>query len=140
MGFYPYSKSNHIVRFLCLLQKLLTMWNLWWVSCLFSLPKVCLLFELLFLPKICKILSVWHMIHPQHGCTKYYTCQVFNRITECDCVWRISWWIIGVSESLVEIHSFSSKHQVNWVQPQLCLIWNLIFKVYLTNPYAWNFI
>ena len=23
---------------------------------------------------------------------------------------------------------FSDKHQLNWVQPQLCLIWNLIFS------------
>ena len=28
------------------------------------------------------------------------------------------------------------KHQLNWVQPQLCLIWNLFFlKIYSTNPY-----
>ena len=31
---------------------------------------------------------------------------------------------------------FFYKHQVNWVQPQLCLIWNLIFlKIYSTNQY-----
>ena len=79
---------------------------------------------------MCKILSVRHTTHPQHRFTKYYTCQVFNRLTECDCVWRIPWWIIGVRtfEFLIEIHLFSYKHLVNWVQPQLCLIWNLIFS------------
>ena len=31
---------------------------------------------------------------------------------------------------------FFYKHQLNWVQPQLCLIWNLFFlKIYSTNPY-----
>ena len=76
----------------------------------------------------CKILSVCHMIQPQHRFAYYYTCQVFNRITECDYVWRIPWWIIGVIKFLVEIHFFSYKNQLNWVQVQLCLIWNLIFS------------
>ena len=43
-------------------------------------------------------------------------------------VCRIPWWIIGASVFLVEIDFFSYKHQVNWVQPQLYLIWNLIFS------------
>ena len=109
LSFYS-SKANtnvsNIAGFLCLLQKLLATWNLRWVSCRFSLLKLHLDFELLFLPKMCKILSVRHMTHPQHRFTKYYVCQVFNRITECDCVWRIPWWIIRVSEFLVEIHLF----------------------------------
>ena len=127
LGFYLYSKKKHIAGFLCLLQKLLATWNLQWVSCRFSLLKLHLDFELLFLPKMCEILSVRYMTHHQHRFTKYYACQVFNRITECDCVWTIPWWIIGVSEFLVKIHFFSYKHRVNWVQSQLSLIWNLIF-------------
>ena len=107
---------------------MLATWFLWWVSCRFYLPKVHLDFELLFLPKMCKINSVRHMTQPHQRFKKYFTCQVFNRITECDCVWRIPWWIIRVTEFLVEIHLFSYRHQVNWVQPQLCLIWNLILS------------
>ena len=55
----------------------------------FYLPKLHLAFELFFLPKMYKILSVLHMTQPRHRFTKYFTCQVFNRMTECDCVWRI---------------------------------------------------
>ena len=127
MGFYSYSKNNHIAGFLSLLQILLTTWNLRSVLCRFSLLKPYLDLEFLFFPKMCKIFSVRHMNCPQHRFTKHYTCQVCNRIIECDCVWRIPWWMIGVSEFLVKIH-FSYKHQENWVQPQLCLIWNLIFS------------
>ena len=120
--------------FLCLLQKLLAMWNLWWVSCCFSLLKLHLGFELLILPKMCQLFSARHMTHTQHRFTKYYTCQVFNRKTECDYVWRIPRWIIIVSKFLVEVNFFICKHQAKWVQPQLCLLWNLIFSKSTLTP------
>ena len=100
-------------------------------SCPFLLLKLHLDFDLLFLAKMCKIPSVWHVTHAQHLFIKYYTWQVFNGITEYECVWRIPLWVIGVSEFFVEIHFFSYKHQVNWVQLQLCLIWNLIFSKFI---------
>ena len=118
---------SNIAEILCLPQKLLATWNLGWVSWQFSLLKLYLDFELLFLPKISKILIVRHVIHPQHIFTKFYRWQVFNRITEFECISIIPWWMIGVSDFFVEIHFFSYKHQVNWVQLQLCLIWNIIF-------------
>ena len=81
-----------------------------------------------FCPECAKSLAYGIWLTPQRRFTKYYTCQLFNRITECGCVWRISWWIIGVNQFLVQIYFFSYKHQVNRDQPQLCLIWNLIFS------------
>ena len=53
---------------------------------------------------------------------------------KCECEWRIPRWKEGEGEFVVEIHLFFDKHQVNWVQPQLCLIWNFL-KTYSSNPY-----
>ena len=87
-----------------------------------SLLKLHLYFELLFLPKMWEILTVRHMTHPQHSIIIYYTCQVFNRITECNCIWRIPRWLIEVKDFLIEIHFFSYEDWVNWVEAQLTLL------------------
>ena len=81
LGFYLYPKNDHIAGILCFPQKMLTTWNLSSFSCRFSLRKFHFYFELLFLPKMCKMLSVQHVSHPQHTFTKYYMWQVFNRIS-----------------------------------------------------------
>ena len=80
-----------------------------------------------FLPKMWKIFNIQHVNHPQHRFTKYDMCQVFNRITECDYIRRMSWWISGVIKLLVETDLFSySVRKLD--QPQSCLIWIIFFS------------
>ena len=93
----------------------------------FFLFKLYLDFKLLFLPKMCKILSVRRMAHPQQTFTKYYMWQIFNRITECECVWRIPWWIIGVSEFSVKMSSpnFSLDMLISFMLINKKRVWNV---------------